>query len=258
MVEEPEALRHDQQDRGPEVVECPDERRRLAADRIDDARAHDERRDQAKALLVEVRERKNREKAFVRPEIQDAGHRLSHGDEPTVRQHRALRLARRAAREDDLGEVVSADGGRLERLDVAGTIRQRLDEHDREAEEPRLLLRLPACQHHSGIGLAGDLRGELVGMANVERHRDCAEMHPREPADRPLGSIHGPHDVPVPAFEADIGQDSRRPRDNIGQVAVAPDPRPESGPDQQRRPAIVPSCAFRHELDQRVHRVPSP
>ena len=112
-------------------MECPDEDRRLAADGIDDARPDDQRRDEPESLLVEVREGQDGEKALLGTEVQHLRHGLRDGKEAAMRDHRALRFAGCPAREDDLGEVVGRDRQRLDRLDVAGSVRQGLDEDDR-------------------------------------------------------------------------------------------------------------------------------
>ena len=141
-VDEPEALRHDEQDRGLEVAERPQEDDRLAAHRVDDAGAHGERRDEPQDLLVEVGERQDRDHPVVLAEGHDRGHGCGHGEQVAVAEHRPFRIAGRPAREDDLGEVVGRDRGGRQRLRSPGAVRQRLDQDDREPELAGGLLRL--------------------------------------------------------------------------------------------------------------------
>ena len=94
-------------------------------------------------------------------------------------------------------------------------------------------------------------------MPDVEGDGNGTDVHPGEPADRPLGPVDGPHDVAVALSETGVPEDARRAGHDVGEVAIAPDASPEARPDEQGRPAIVDSAALGDELDQGVHRVPS-
>ena len=74
-VQEPQALRHDQQDRHLEVAERADQHGGLAADRVDDAGADDQRAHEPEHLFIQVRQRQDRQEPIPLVERQDLGHR---------------------------------------------------------------------------------------------------------------------------------------------------------------------------------------
>ena len=252
-VDEPQALRHDEQDRGLEVAEGPQEDDRLPAHGVDDAGPDRQRRDEPEDLLVEVRERQDRDHPVVLAERHDRGHAGGHGEQVAMAEHRPLRIAGRPAREDDLGKVVGLDRRRRQRLGASGAIRQRLDEDDREAELARRLLGLPAGDDEAGLGLRRDLAPELDRVADVDGDRDAARMDEPEEGEPPLGPVHRPDDRTVAGSEALVGEDAGDPRHGMPEVAIADRPGPERGPDHQRRPAVEPGADLLDEIDQRLH-----
>ena len=99
---------------------------------------------------------------------------VAHETQVAVGQHRALRLAGRAAREDDLGERRRHRRRRAERLRAPGQVGQRLDQDDRQAEGARRRLGLAGGEDELRARLVDDLAPEVDGVADVERHRDAA------------------------------------------------------------------------------------
>ncbi len=79
-------------------------------------------------------------------------------------------------------------------------------------------------------------------------------MDRAEERDAPLGSVDGPDDDPVTAVQALVVQDAGHAGDEPSEVAVAGDPGPEAGPDQQERTSIEPLDGFADEVENRVHR----
>ena len=252
-VEEPQALRHDQQDRHLEVAERTDQHGRLAADRVDDAGTDDQRAHEPEHLLVEVRERQHRQQAVPLVEREHLGHRRRAGHEVAVTEHRALRLARGPAREHDLRERVAGHRRRRQWRRPPGLIRERLDPHDRQAELACRRLGLTARDDELGACLGDDLPTEVDGVADVERDRDPASVGDRQERDPPLRPVDGPHDRAIALGEACLRQDARRARHDGPEVAVAPCPRPEERTDHERGSPIEPRCPRSDQVDQGLH-----
>ena len=201
-VQEPQPLRHDQQDRHLEVAERADQHGGLAADRVDDAGADDQRAHEPEHLFIEVRQRQHRQEAVPLVERQHLGHRGGAGHEVAVAEHRALRLTGGPAREHDLRERVAGHRRRRQRRRPPGPIGERLDPHDRQAELACRRLGLTARDDQLGAGLGDDLATEVDGVADVERDRDPARVGDRQERDPPLRPVDGPDDCAITFDEA--------------------------------------------------------
>lgn len=245
------------------VAEGPDEDRRLAAHGVHDAGPDGQRALEPEHLLVQVRQRQDREQSLAAPERQDAGHRHGGRHQVAVAEHRPLGLAGGAAREHDLGQRGRGDRGRLDRGRPSRLVEQRLHPHDRQAQLPRDAVRLAAREHKPAIGLGDDLAPELNRMADVQGHRHRTQVRAGQEADAPLRPVDGPDDDPVPLANARCAQDARRARHDPREIAVAPRACAEERPDEQRGLAVEPRCAGLDQVDQRprivnLHHAPPP
>ena len=254
VVQQAQTLGDEEQHRRLEVAEGSQQDRRLATDRVDNARPDEKRDDQADALLEEMRERQHRDEPLGGADGEDRGHALRARKQIPMADHGALRVAGRAAREDDLGEVVGSDGRGRERIRPAGLIGERLDPDDGQPQRSCAVRRLSAGQDEAGSGLRRDLRRELLGVADVERDGHTARVGGGEEGDHPLRSIDRPDDDPIARLEPGVRKDPGRSGHDRRQIAVAPDPRAEAGPDEQRRAVVIARGALGHEVDQRLHR----
>ena len=117
--EQVQHLGHDDHARDPVLAERGEDDPRIAAADVQDVRADVERVVQPDRLLEQVAERQQRHDPVVHRR-DDAVERLDAGDDVVVGQDDALRRAGRAAREDELEDLVGGRGAprRLSRLPV--------------------------------------------------------------------------------------------------------------------------------------------
>ncbi len=252
-VQEPQALRDDQQDRYLEVAKRADQHSGLAADRVHDAGTDDQRAHEPEHLFIEVRERQHGQEAVPLVEREHLGHRGGAGHEVAVAEHRALRLTGGPAREHDLRERGARHRCRWQGRCPPGPIRERLDPHDRQAELACRRLGLTTRDDQPGPGLGDDLATEVDRVADVERDRDPARVGDCQERDPPLGPVDGPHDGTVAFGQALVGEDARRARHDRPEVAVAPGPRPEERTDHERGSPVEPRCSRSDQVDQGLH-----
>jgi hypothetical protein len=254
--QEPQALRDDEEDGYPEVPEGPDQHGGLPADRVDDRGADRQWSHEAEYLLVEVRQRQDRQQAIADAERQDLGHRRGAGHEVPVAEHRALWLAGRAAREHDLGKRVAPDGRGRYGACSTRLIGQALDEEHRNAQLARRGLGLAARDDQASVGLGDDLASEIDRVADIEGYGHGTEVGDREERDPPLRPVHGPDDDAVALGDAVVPEDGCRFGNDRGEVAIAPCSGAEERPDQERRAAVEPLSSGAHQVDQRFHCAP--
>ena len=103
--EQVQHLGHYDHRRGPVIADGLEDRARVAAADVQDVGAHIERVEQRHGLLEQVREGQQRDDPVLDVR-DDLVHRPDRGEHVLVREHHALRRARRAAREDQLEDRV--------------------------------------------------------------------------------------------------------------------------------------------------------
>ena len=155
-------------------------------------------------------------------------------------EHRALRLAGRPAREDDLGERVGGHGGRRRGSARRARSGSDLDPDDGQPERPGRGLGLAAGEDEPGAGLVDDLAAELDGVADVERHGHAAEVGDGEKARPHSGRLTAQMMARSPGSRPAAGRTARRaarspPRSRYRQVRVRKDGRMSSAGRRSNR-----------------------
>ena len=138
-------------------------------------------------------------------------------------EHRALRLARRAAREHDLGERVRGDDRRRRWLRTPGLVRQRLDQTtgrpSSRAGTSRSAGRRGRVARRSGRRSCA--RTRPGGARRAARRRRRGGRTPKK-ADAPLRPVDRPQDHAVALAHAGVAEDGGGPGHDPAEVPVPP------------------------------------
>ena len=134
------------------------------------------------------------------------------GQQVAMRDHDALRLGRRARREDDLGDVVAGHGGigHLARV-VPVELRERPDV-EAGVLSARLELHLVAGEEHAALHDAAHAPEEVDRRAVVDRHRHDALQQAAPQRRDPFRPVLGPEQDRVALGEAGARGAGRRRR----------------------------------------------
>ena len=256
--ERPHRGGRDADHRDPALAEGSAHDRGLSTGGIHDRRARDEQAPEPGELLEHVRQRDEREQALLGTEREDVDGRKRVRQDIAVRQHRTLRISRRAGREDDLREIFGSDArlghGRLR----ASLIGQKLHVEQRDRERRRTRSRLLRDDGRFRLRALGDLAHELLGGVHVERDQHRADAQQREHRDAVLGPVDAEHDHAVARTDARLGEEPSDAGHDVGEVAIGPGEGAEARLDDQR---ILPGelrggCV--QDVAQRLHPRPSP
>ena len=211
VVEQLQALRNDQQDADLEIAERPEQDRRLAADRVDDAAPACNGDEETAGLLEDVRQRQDREQPFLGTDREDVGQLRAFDARLRWVSIAPFGLAGRARGEQDLEQVVRTDVGR----------RQRLGRRARSGMRSMRITGSPSprawaavcCEAKTRLArvLARDLGREVRRASDVERDEDETGMDRAQQGDAPLRSVDGPDRRPV-AGEAPVVEDAGNAR----------------------------------------------
>ncbi len=109
-----------------------------------------------------------------------------------VRDHHALRLGRRARREDDLRHIVTHD--RDGRRGVCCTPVELVDPPHRRVAQPAYRGNVLANEHHAGGNDASHAHEKVGGRAVVNRHDDRADQQTAPERHNPLRAVFAEDD----------------------------------------------------------------
>ena len=248
--EQVEHLGHDDHRGDPVLAQRVEDDPRVPAPDVEDVGADIERVVQPDRLLEQVRQRQQRHEPVLHRR-DDPVERLDRCDDVVVGQHHALRRAGRAAREDELEELVRRraasrrPGAPPSRPGRAGSSvgrlgRQCVDRRRREVGQAGLrgIGRVAARAEDRGGGRPTRGRSPSIASARhpqVERHEDEPGVHRAEVGGRQLGRRRAPGQDPVARLQVERAQPpGGDPRPPI-ELAVGPVRR--SMPSSWRRPS---------------------